>query len=180
MLKKILLILVLLIVTFLLVAALQPGDFRYERSATINAPADKVFAQVNNFQNWNAWSPWAKLDPNAKNTFEGPEAGVGAVFKWEGNNEVGAGIMTITETKPNELIIMKLEFLKPMPGVNTTEFTFKPEGNATKVTWAMYGKCDFLCKSISLVMNCEKMVGEMFDKGLANIKTITEGASTAN
>jgi hypothetical protein len=91
-------------------------------------------AQVNDFHNWEAWSPWAKLDPAAKNSFEGPSAGIGAIFKWSGNNEVGEGSMTITESRPSDLIKIKLDFTKPFEATNATEFTFKPEGNQTMVT----------------------------------------------
>src|SRR5438094_4163018 len=95
------------------VIALQPADFRITRTATISAPAADVFAQVNDFHKWEAWSPWAKLDPNAKSTFEGPPVGTGAIVKWSGNDEVGVGSMTITESRPNELIRIKLDFVKP-------------------------------------------------------------------
>src|SRR6476619_7472628 len=95
------------------VVALQPSHFRVERTATISAPAGVVFAQVNDLQKWEAWSPWAKLDPAVKNTFEGPSAGKGAVFAWDGNDKVGAGRMTITESRPNELIRLELVFVRP-------------------------------------------------------------------
>lgn len=129
MLKKILITLAVIIVVFAVIVALQPSDFRVARTATISAPPPAVFAQVNDFHKWEAWSPWAKLDPAAKNSFEGPAAGRGAIFKWSGNNEVGEGSMTITESRPSDLIKIKLDFTKPFEATNTTEFTFKPEGN---------------------------------------------------
>jgi hypothetical protein len=174
MLKFILIGLVTLLVVFLIVVALQPADFRITRTATIAAPAAIVFEQVNDFHKWNAWSPWAKLDPNAKNTFEGPPAGVGSGFAWAGNNQVGEGRMTITESRPNELVLIKLEFFKPFAATNTTEFTFKPEGNQTAVTWSMFGRNNFIGKAMSLIMNCDKMIGGQFEQGLANIKAIVE------
>jgi uncharacterized protein YndB with AHSA1/START domain len=174
MLKFILIGFAAVIAIFLIVAALQPTDFRITRAATISAPASAVFEQINDFHKWNNWSPWAKLDPNAKNTFEGPPAGVGASFAWVGNNEVGEGKMTITESKPNELVMMKLEFIKPFAATNTTEFTFKPEGDQTTVKWSMAGKNNFIGKCISVVMNCDKMVGGQFEQGFANLKAIVE------
>jgi len=173
--KKILLILVIAIAGFLGVAAMQPDEFRVTRSATINAPVEQVYAMINVHRAWNEWSPWAKLDPNAKFTYEGPESGVGSITHWQGNSEVGAGTSTITESNPNELIRLKLEFREPMEATNTAEFTFKSESpTATQVTWTMYGKNNLLGKAIGLVMDCEKMVGEQFEKGLANIKAIAE------
>ena len=172
MLKSILLGLAAIVVVFMIAAALQPADFRITRSATIAASPAVVFEQVNDFQKWNAWSPWAKLDPNAKNTFEGPPAGVGAAFAWSGNSEVGAGRMTITESQPNERIVMRLEFTKPFTATNTTEFTFKPEGSETAVTWSMSGHNNFIGKAMGLIMNCDKMVGGQFEQGFANLKAI--------
>ncbi len=169
--------LVVIVVAFAVIVALQPADFRVTRSAAIAAPPEKVFSQVNNLHQWEAWSPWAKLDPAAKNTYEGPAAGVGAAFAWSGNRDVGEGRMTITESRPNEMIRMNLEFIKPFKATNTTEFTFRPEGNQTVVTWTMSGKNNFISKAIGLFMDCEKMVGGQFEKGLAQMKSIAEGAT---
>jgi uncharacterized protein YndB with AHSA1/START domain len=175
MIKKIFLGLVAIVALFCIVAALQPADFRVSRSATIAAPPAVVFEQVNNLQNWNAWSPWAKLDPNAKNTFEGPAAGVGAVFGWAGNSQVGEGKMTIVESQPPERIVMRLDFLKPFAATSTTEFTFRPEGDQTAMTWSMSGKNEFVGKCMSLLMNCDKMVGGQFEQGLSNLSARLAG-----
>jgi hypothetical protein len=176
MIKFILLALAAVTLVFLIIAVLQPDDFRVSRAATIAAPPAVIFDQINTLQNWNAWSPWAKLDPNAKNTFEGPPSGVGASFAWAGNNQVGEGRMTITESKPDERILMRLEFIKPFAATNTTEFTFKPAGNQTTVSWTMLGKNNFMSKCVGLIMNCEKMVGGQFEQGFANLKGIVESA----
>lgn len=177
MLKCILIGLAAVVVIFLIVAAMQRSDFRITRTAIIAAPASTVFEQVNDLHKWNAWSPWAKLDPNARNTFDGPPAGVGSSFAWSGNNQVGEGKMTITESQPSELVRMRLEFLKPFAATNTTEFTFKPEGDRTTVTWSMSGKNNFMAKAVGLFMNCDKMVGGQFEQGFANLKTIVEKPS---
>jgi len=176
MLKKILIALVAIVVVFLGVVAMQPSDFRIVRTATMSAPAPAVFGQVNDFHNWEAWSPWAKLDPAAKNSFEGPSAGIGAIFRWAGNKEVGEGSMTITESRPSDLIRIKLEFLKPFAATNSAEFTFKPDGDQTAVTWSMAGRNNFISKAICLFMNMDKMVGGKFEEGLAQMKSIVEAA----
>src|SRR6266550_312378 len=174
MLKKILLGCSLVLIVFIVIVALQPAEYRIVRSATVSAPASTVFGQVNDFHNWEAWSPWAKRDPAAKNSFEGPSAGTGAVFKWAGNKEVGEGRMTITESRPSDLIRIKLEFIKPFASTNIAEFTFKPEGNQTAVTWSMEGKNNFMAKAIHLFMNMDKMVGGQFEQGLAAMKSVVE------
>ena len=177
MLKKILLVLVLLIAAFVVIVAVQPAEFRVTRSTSIAAPPEAVFAQVNDFHRWQAWSPWAKLDPNAKNTFEGPSSGTGAGFTWAGNKEIGEGRMTITESRPTELVRIKLDFVKPFESTCTTEFTLKSEGQQTSLTWSMFGEHSFVEKAFCLFMNMDKMVGGDFEKGLAQIKTISETAA---
>jgi len=176
MLKKILIAIAAIVVVFVVVVAMQPSEFRITRMATISAPPPAVFAQVNDFHNWETWSPWAKLDPAAKTTFEGPSAGTGAIFRWAGNDKIGEGSMTITESRPSDLIRIKLEFLKPFAAINTTEFTFKPEGNQTAVTWSMAGKNNFIAKAVCLFMNMDKAVGGQFEKGLVNMKWVVEAA----
>jgi len=154
-------IVIILLVIFI---ALRPSMFSVARSATMSAPPGAVFAQVNDFHKWEAWSPWAKMDPNATSTFEGPPSGKGAKFHWDGNKDVGAGNMIITESMPNDHIRIRLEFIRPFAGVNDTLFTFKPIGNKTNVTWTMSGKYNFIMKAVSLFMDCEKMVGPQFEK----------------
>lgn len=175
LLPKVLLAIALIIAALLLVIAVQPNEFRVVRTGTINAPPQAVFEHVNDFRKWEAWSPWAKLDPDAKNTFEGPESGQGAKFRWEGNEDVGEGQMTILESKPGELVRINLEFIKPFPATCTTDFSFKPEGEGTEVTWDMKGQNNFISKAMHLVMDMDKMIGTNFEKGLAAMKAAVEG-----
>lgn len=159
---------------FAIVVAMQPDEFAVTRSATIDAPPAAVFAHVNDFRKWDAWSPWAKLDPNAKNSFEGNAAGEGAIFKWSGNNEVGEGSMTIVESKPPERIRIRLDFVKPMEDTSDVTFTFDPEGSGTKVTWAMSGKSNFVGKAMCMVMGMKETMNAKFDEGLAAMKKTVE------
>jgi hypothetical protein len=176
MIWKILIALVVIVVGLVAVIALQPARYRVSRSATIAAPAPVVFAQVNDFHRWAAWSPWEKIDPAMKRTYEGPPAGVGASYTWAGNGEVGEGRMTIVESRPSDLIQVKLEFVKPFAGTSVAEFSFKPEGDRTQVTWSMTGDKNFIAKAIHLVMSMDRMIGDQFDKGLAAMKTVAEAA----
>jgi hypothetical protein len=163
-----------IVVVFLVVVAMQPTDFRITRSAVMSAPPAAVFAQVNNFHNWEAWSPWAKLDPDMKLTIAGSPAGTGATYHWVGNSKAGEGRMTLLESRPNKLIQIKLEFIKPFVATNTTEFTFKNEAGQTVVIWSMFGKNSFMLKAFGLMMNMDKMVGRDFEKGLASMKSVVE------
>jgi hypothetical protein len=153
---------------------MQPEDFKVARSMTMSAAPAAVFEQVNDFHKWEAWSPWVKLDPNAKMTYEGPSSGEGAIVRWDGNAEVGAGSMTIVESKPNELVRIRLDFIRPFEGTSDVEFAFKPVGDKTEVNWSMAGKNNFMAKAISLVIDCEKMVGDSYEQGLTSIKSIVE------
>jgi hypothetical protein len=176
MLKIILISLAVIVIVFVVIVALQPSEFQVARSTTTSAPRAAVFAQVNDFHKWEAWNPWGKIDPAMKQTYEGAPAGIGAIYTWAGNNEVGEGRMTITESRPSDLIRIKLEFFKPFAGTNIAEFTFKPEGNQTAVTWSMEGKNNFMAKAIHLFMNMDKMIGGQFEKGLATMKSVVESA----
>lgn len=170
----ILLAIAFIAVLFIVVIAGQPGEFKLSRSTKIPAPPEQVFPHVNDLHKWEAWSPWAKLDPNAKNSFSGPDAGAGAAMAWEGNCKIGVGKMTITESQPGRIIRFRLDFEKPMKATNTAEFTFLPDGGQTCVTWSMAGKNSFGGKMFGLLMNCEKMVGGQFEQGLANLKSLVE------
>jgi hypothetical protein len=173
---KILIGLVVIVAVLAIVVALQPSDFRVERTATMSASPAAVFAEINDFHNWQAWNPWGKIDPAMKQTFEGAPAGPGAIYTWAGNNDVGEGRMTIIESKPNELVRVQLDFLKPFAATSTADFTIKPDGDKTAVTWSMYGKNNFMAKAIHLVMNMDKMIGGQFEKGLADMKTVAEAS----
>lgn len=163
-----------LIAALLVYVALQPPAFRVARSALIEAPRAAVFQQVDDFHNWDHWSPWAKKDPNAKAEFFGAPSGEGAGFAWEGNREVGRGRMTIVESRPHDLIRIRLEFSAPMQATNEALFTFEPEGEATRVTWAMTGTNNIFGRLLCTFMSMDRMVGSEFQKGLASIKAIVE------
>jgi hypothetical protein len=164
---------------FAAIVARRPSEFRVARSTTIAAPPSAVFAEVNDFHRWEAWNPWGKIDPAMKQSYEGAPAGTGAIYTWSGNSKVGEGRMTLTESRPNDLIRINLEFFKPFRATNTTEFTFKPEDQQTAVTWTMMGKNNFMAKAVHLFMNMDKMVGGQFEKGLAQMKSVVEVARSA-
>jgi uncharacterized protein YndB with AHSA1/START domain len=177
-LKKILIGFCFIIAAIVGLAAIQPADFRTERSASMNAPIETVFEQINDLHKWESWSPWAKLDPQAKITFSGPPSGPGASYTWAGNSDVGAGQMTITRSVPPTLVQMNLEFTAPFAAVNTTEFTLKSDGSQTTVTWAMWGKNNLIAKIFGLFVDCDKMIGGDFETGLATLKRIVETKPT--
>jgi uncharacterized protein YndB with AHSA1/START domain len=174
MLEIFLIALAVIVVVFLIIVAMRPAQYRVARSVTVAAPGQAVFAQVNDFHKWEAWNPWGKIDPAMKHSYEGAPAGTGAIYTWVGNKEVGEGRMTVIESRPSDLIRIKMEFFKPFAGNSIAEFTFKPEGNQTAVTWSMTGENNFMAKAIHLFINMDKMIGGQFEKGLAQIKSLVE------
>ena len=174
MLKKIALVIVALIAVVLIYASTRPDSFSVQRSATIKAPPEKVFALINDFHNWPAWSPWEKLDPAMKRTHSGAAAGQGAVYAWLGNSDVGEGRMEITESVPSSKVGIKLDFITPFESKNTTLFTLQPQGDSTQVAWLMQGPAPYVTKLMTVFVSMDKMIGKDFEAGLANLKANAE------
>jgi len=164
----------LLLLVFLYFVSTKPDSFRIEREATLSAPPDKIFAILNDFHQWPAWSPWEKLDPDMKRDYSGSDSGVGATYAWEGNKKVGAGRMEIKESHPASKLVVKLDFLKPFAASNTTEFTLQPTPSGTHLTWAMHGPQPFMSKLMCSLINMDKLIGKDFETGLANLKAHVE------
>jgi uncharacterized protein YndB with AHSA1/START domain len=167
-------ILVVVVAGILIYAATKPDTFRVQRSASIKAPPDKIFALINDLHAWSAWSPYEKKDPGMKRTFSGTPNGKGAIYEWDGDKNVGKGRMEITDATPPSKIVIKLDFIKPFEGHNTAEFTMEPKGDNTVVTWAMYGPASFMMKVMGIFMNMDNMIGNDFAVGLANLKAAAE------
>lgn len=179
MILTILLILAVVIGALAAFIASRPSQFHVTRSATLPAPPAVVFDEVNDLHHFQAWSPWARLDPNSKLTYSGPIAGEGASFTWSGSNKVGEGTMTITESRPAELVAVRLDFVKPFKGTNQVQFTFQPATEGTLMTWSMTGTANFVFKAMGLFMDCDKMCGDQFEQGLANLHEIVSQPATA-
>lgn len=159
----------------LVYASTKPDISWVARSAQIQAPADKVFALINDLPAWQSWSPYEKKDPDMQRSFTGPTAGVGAKYAWAGDKNIGEGRMEIVESLSPLRIAIRLEFLKPFKNTAMAEFTLQPTANgATTVTWAMTGPAPLLSKVMDVVFNFDKMIGGDFAAGLADLKTLAE------
>ncbi len=178
MFKKILIALAAALLILVVVVATRPADFTISRKATVGAPPAVVFPHLNDFTKWNAWSPWVKLDPEAKFTFEGPDAGVGAKYAWSGNNKIGAGTNEIVESVADEKVRVKLMFEKPFEATSEAQFDLKPVEAGTEVTWTMTGKNNFAGKAFALFMDMDKLVGADFEAGLANLNKVVASVPT--
>ena len=174
MFKKIAIAVVVVIAGILVFAATRPDSFSVQRTTTIHAPPDKVFAMINDFHRWGEWSPWEKLDPVMKRTFTGPPAGPGSVYAWTGNSKVGAGRMEVLKAAPASKVDIKLDFIEPFEGHNITEFTLTPQGENTQVVWVMHGPAPFITKLMGVFVSMDSMIGKDFEAGLANMKAAAE------
>jgi Polyketide cyclase / dehydrase and lipid transport len=175
MLKKIAIVIVALVAGILIFAATKPDTFHFERSITINAAPDKIQPLIADFHQWTTWSPWEKLDPNMKRTYSGPESGVGAIYVWEGNSDVGAGRMEVTDATPTEVDI-KLDFTAPMATSNMTKFVLAPSGDTTSVVWSMDGPMPYVSKLMTVFVSMESLLSKDFETGLAQLKATAEAA----
>lgn len=163
-----------LIAVLLILAAMRPNTFRVERSIDINAPADKIFPLINDYRHWPSWSPYENVDPAMQRTFSGAPSGKGSVYEWNGNKNIGRGRMEILEATPASKIVIKLDFFSPFEAHNTAEFTMRPQGGATNVTWAMHGPSPFMTKIMHMFFNMDRMVGGQFQQGLTSMKAVAE------
>lgn len=174
MLIKIIAVIVALIAAILLFAATKPNTFSVVRSIRIHGSEADIFAQLNNFSRWKAWSPWEKMDPSMQRIISGSEEGVGAKYEWIGNKKVGHGSMEITEAVPSQKLVIKLDFLEPFEAHNTAVFTLTREGQEVNLRWEMHGPNVFMGKLMSIFMDMDKMVGKDFEEGLVNLKKLVE------
>jgi uncharacterized protein YndB with AHSA1/START domain len=176
MLTWIMIAIVVIVAILLMVIATRPSEMQVEREAVIEAPAEAVFELVNDYRQWQHWSPWDHRDPNMERTYSGADAGQGAQYAWRGNKDVGEGRMTIMESRPGEFVRIHLEFIKPFAVTNETAFLLTPEGGRTRVRWSMSGSQNFVAKAMSLFMNMEKMIGGDFEKGLTALDAAAKKA----
>ena len=174
MLKTILLIVAAAIAALLIYAATKPDSFRLQRSTTIAAPPDKVFALINDLRQFNTWNPFAKMDPKQVITYDAVTAGVGGAYTWQGEKS-GAGRMQIAESIAPQRVSAKLDFSKPFEAHNRVDFTVKPQGDkGSTVTWAMQGPMPYFFRLVTIFSDMDKTVGRDFDNGLANLKALAE------
>ncbi|MEM7325854.1 MAG: SRPBCC family protein [Actinomycetota bacterium] len=150
-------------------------QFVVERSEMIAAAPEAVFAKVGDLNGWEEWSPWADLDPDMDKTYSGEPGAIGSSYHWSGNRKVGEGRMTLTEVAPPERVAIDLTFMKPFKAENVTELTLTPAGDGTTVNWRMTGANTFMVRVMGLFgRGMDKMVGPDFEKGLANLKRLSE------
>jgi hypothetical protein len=152
----------------------MPASFTVTRSIDIRAPADRLYPHIADFHAWAAWSPYEKKDPAMRKTYSGAPSGVGAVYEWDGNRNVGQGRMELLEATAPSKVKVDLRFMKPFVAHNTAEFTLEPRGQNTAVTWAMYGPLTLMSRVMGLFINMDKMIGTDFEAGLKTLKSIAE------
>jgi hypothetical protein len=174
MIESLVIVFAVLIALLLIYAATRPASFRVERSVIINAPPEKIFPLINDFREWEPWSPWEKVDPAVKRSYSGAASGEGAIYEWNGNKNIGQGRMEIVESLPPSIVKLKIDFIKPFEAHNTIEFKLVTQGDSTTVTQAMYGPSPFISRLMGVFCSMDKMVGQKYEEGLANLKALSE------
>lgn len=173
MLKIIMIAAVVLLAVILLYAATKPDTFHTERSIIINASPEKIFGLINDFRQWDTWTPYNK-DPAMKRTYGENTIGKGAHYAWEGNKDVGQGEITITDATPPREIKLELHMIKPFEGRNHVVFSIEAAGGYTKVIWALEDQHTYFLKLLSMFISMDKMIGKDFETGLARLKIAAE------
>lgn len=166
----------LTILSVLIAAVLSscsPTEYEVSREIIIEAPAPLVFDQVNIHKNRDAWSPWEAMDPNMTKTYEGPESGAGAIYKWTGNDSVGTGSLTILESDPSTYIKSELTFTAPWESTSTIEWHFEEVEGGTRAKWVNKGSLPGYLFWMG-TEDMEEMMGPDFEKGLTQLKKVSE------
>lgn len=177
-LKTILIILLALVAILVILGLMGPNDFRVERSAVIKAPVEVVYANVSSLAGMDKWGPWKEMEHNMTATLSGsPDGQVGAISHWKSDESEGE--QELAELEPNKSVKTKLRFISPWEANNEATYDLEAMGDSTKVTWGIQGQNNFMGKIMSVFMDMDKMVGPMFEKGLANLKGLAESEATA-
>ncbi len=157
---------------------LLPSNVHVERAILVNAPPEQVYALISDFNAWDAWSPWAKLDPNAEMTVSG--SGMGQTMSWDSENpQVGHGIQSIVAMDAPSLFKTHLE-MGDM-GRADAAFTLQPEADQTRVVWSldtdMREGVPVLKQPINTYFGflMDSMLGNDYETGLRNLKHLVEG-----
>lgn len=175
MIQIIIAIAVVLLTALIIYAAAKPNIFRIWRATSINASPDRIFALITDFHNWDAWSPYEKMDPAMKRNLSGKSRGKGAVYEWESNSsKAGTGRMELIESSPPSKAVIQLDLAKPFEICSIVEFTLEAKDDTIQVTWDMHGINPFIGKIMGIFYDRDRMVGKEFEEGLANLKTIAE------
>ena len=148
--------------------------FRITRSTVVDAASAAILPYLTDFRQWVHWSPWEGVDPDLNREYSGAESGVGAKYAWSGNRKAGRGAMEITRVDAPREVEVRLDFDKPMKATNTVTFELAPQGEATRVTWVMVGKQTLFSRVGGLFGFFDKMLGKDFEKGLAQLKAVSE------
>jgi uncharacterized protein YndB with AHSA1/START domain len=162
------------IVAVLVIASRRPDTLEVQRSTTIAAPPEKVYALIADFHNWPQWAPQDREDDTMVRTYQGAQQGVGAVSAWTARKTAGAGRAEITAATAPASVVVTVDFTKPFVAHNVNEFALRIAGAGTNVTWTMHGTNVFIAKVMSVFVNMDAMMGKHFEAGLGNLKAVAE------
>ena len=166
-----------LLAIIVVVGLFLPSTAHVERSAVISVNPSVLFKFVNDFRQFNRWSPWAKYDPNTEYTFEGPPAGVGAKMSWRSEDpNVGSGRQEIIESEPDNFVKTHLDFGNQ--GTATAFYKLEPVREGTRLTWGFDTAFGYNLLGRYFGLMFDKWIGADYEKGLANLKSLAGSPST--
>jgi hypothetical protein len=174
MILKIAAVMLLVILAVLLFAASKPNTLSMQRSITINAPPEKIFALINDLHTWKDWDRDDQEDTTITRVYGGPATGVGASCEWDSRGRPGKGRMLIIESQASDHVAVKVDFVKPFESHNLNVFSLAPSGNGTVLTWSWQGQNLYFMKVMGVFASMDKMIGSHFESGLRNLKTLAE------
>ena len=176
MVRKVAISFSVLLFAFLGFVATKPSRYAVSREIAIDAAAERIFPLLNGSKAAHGWSPWSEVDPDAKWSFSGPDAGVDSRSDWTDGKKLGRGSATVVESVPPQKVVIRLEYVEPMPMVQTAEYLLRSEGGKSVVTWRVHGENSFVGKLFGVFFDMDAQVGGLFEKGLARLKSQAEAS----
>lgn len=175
-LKTFVIVIILIIGLFFIIPLFLDTEYNLKRTILVNAEKEKVKNYMGNFDNFQEWSPWAEMDDDMEVEISGKPGTVGSKYEWEGNEDVGEGVMTITDVS-NDTVKIQLVFEEPFESESPTYYAFKDIDGKTEVTWYMEGEMAYPWNIMGLFFSMEDAIGKDFEKGLEKLKTAVEEQS---
>ncbi|GAB3032844.1 SRPBCC family protein [Bowmanella dokdonensis] len=173
-LKKFIIATLVLVVILVGIGFILPSHFRVERDILIDAPPEKIYAQVVDLQKWQDWGVWFKRDPAMEVRYEGPQGEVGMKSVWSSESQ-GSGEMEVIATEENQRLVYRLYF-PDFAMSSTGEIVLTQQDDRTKVLWKDYGEVGANPVHRYFALMMDSMVGPDFEMGLENLKTLVENS----
>lgn len=154
--------------------------YHVERSITVKTPVEKIKPFIEDFKNWNLWSPWTIIEPDCSMEITGNPGETGHSMSWNGQI-IGSGKNTLIKAS-NNVWEYDLRFFKPFKSKAKTSLILKEENGNTKVTWTMDSSLPFFL--FFMLTKMKNWIEMDYHRGLLMLKEVAEkggvNSSTVN